>query len=143
MANPAAKTMQQTFPPRICDHWPAMRAQPQKCAFTLIEVLTALAVVAVATFVVTSALISVARAEGLSQQLQHGPLVIRTIVARERMHPLQHEDRLEIGGWRVSAETLTAAPEGGLPFRWRKWTLSPAERPSLQVSFCAPVTDQK
>lgn len=132
--------MRQIFPPRIFDDLPALRARSPQRAFTLIEVLAALAVVAVATFVVTSALISVARAERLSEQLKYGPLVIRTIVARRWMDLLKKEDRLEMNGWRVSADLVTET-QGDIPLRWRTWTLSPAEYPSLQVSFCTPVTE--
>jgi prepilin-type N-terminal cleavage/methylation domain-containing protein len=117
--------------PLLCRH---ALEQSAIAGFTLIEVLAALAVLAATTFVVTSALIAVARAQHLTHALQHGALVIRTAQSRHVVHDYRPQETETLDGWTVRQEERFDEDADG-KLHWRLWTLAPTDRPSLRISY--------
>jgi len=117
-----------------------MSRTQQRFGFTLVEVIAALAVLAVATFVVVSALSSVTRSQDLSGRLKYAPLVIRTIGARSWIKQDWTDGDVGLNGWLGRAELRKGNPDE-IARRWRIWVLWPAERPSLRITFCEPLVD--
>ncbi len=112
----------------------------QRIGFTLVEVLAALAVLAVATFVIASALTSVTRSQDLSGRLKYGPLVVRTIGARSWTGAGRTDEDVRLNGWMGRVEWRKSGSDE-IAQRWRIWVFWPAERPSLRITFSEPLAD--
>lgn len=102
-------------------------------AFTLIEVLVALAVAALLIGTVAAALIGSLRAEDAAMRMGEAGLVLEHCATQARLGlPVTGTVAAAGGRWRAVTEDVRAGT-GQDERAWRLWSFFPEDRPSLRV----------